>query len=311
MLTEKHKFFTNPEGPFDYKTLMQYVDELSERCNLCSITFPAVSLLDRRIPMISFGEGEKHILYIGTHHAMEWVTGIVLLAFAFELCDCAKYNRQHYGLDLSYILKTRTLHIIPMLNPDGVELQQHGIDESNPMKERLIKMNGGSADFSHWQANARGVDLNHNYNSGFSEYKKLEAQACIVGGGPTRYSGESSESEPEVGSLCNFIRFSDVKMILTLHSQGEEIYYSSGEKVPPGAEKIARLFAASSGYSLSKPEGLASYGGLTDWFIEEFNRPSFTIECGKGENPLPSSDWFSIYSKLRKTLFTAPTFIIS
>jgi len=311
MTYEKHRFFTCPETVFDYKALMGHVDEISQRTSLCSVTFPAVSLLDRRIPMLSFGVGEKPILYVGTHHAMEWITGIVLLAFASDLSDCIKNNRQLYGLDLNYMLRTRTLHIIPVLNPDGVELVQHGLSDDNPMKERLLRMNGDSADFTHWQANARGVDLNHNYNSGFYEYKKLEAQACISGGRSTRYSGESSESEPEVGSLCNFIRFSDIKMILTLHSQGEEIYYSSGDRVPPGAEKIARLFASFSGYSLSKPEGMAAYGGLTDWFIEEFNRPSFTIECGKGENPLPASDWFSIYSRLRKMLFTAPTYIIS
>ena len=53
-------------------------------------------------------------------------------------------------------------------------------------------------DFTHWQANARGVDLNHNYDAGFLEYKQIEAEQGILGGGPTRYSGECPESEPEV-----------------------------------------------------------------------------------------------------------------
>ena len=40
---------------------------------------------------------------------------------------------------------------------------------------RGLKYNQQSDDFSHWQANARGVDLNHNYDSGFYEYKKIES----------------------------------------------------------------------------------------------------------------------------------------
>ena len=98
-------------------------------------------------------------------------------------------------------------------------------------------------------------------------------------------------------------------MILTLHTQGEEIYYTSGGYAPPGAKQIAAQLGRLSGYTVSEPEGLASYGGLTDWFIKEFDRPSFTIECGKGENPLPESRYFNIYAGLREMLFCAPLLI--
>jgi g-D-glutamyl-meso-diaminopimelate peptidase len=72
-----------------------------------------------------------------------------------------------------------TLSVIPMLNPDGVEYQIHGVEENNPLRERLLEMNDGSEDFSAWQANARGVDLNHNYDAGFAEYKQLEKEQNI------------------------------------------------------------------------------------------------------------------------------------
>jgi g-D-glutamyl-meso-diaminopimelate peptidase len=75
-----------------------------------------------------------------------------------------------------------------MLNPDGVDLQIKGIEAGGILSERLLKMNGRE-DFSHWQANARGVDLNHNYDAGFHEYKKLEKENDICAGA-TRYSGE-------------------------------------------------------------------------------------------------------------------------
>ena len=199
------------------------------------------------------------------------------------------------------------INVVPMLNPDGVELSINGVDENNVMYSRLLSMNNNSRDFTHWKANGRGVDLNHNYNFGFTEYKKLEIEQGIESGAPTRYSGECPESEPEVGYLCNYIRFfGDFSGAMTLHTQGEEIYYKSGNYSPPNAERIAKYIAGLCGYTIGKAEGMAAYGGFTDWFIREFNRPSFTIESGKGENPLPLSDIPMIYIRIRKMLFELP-----
>ncbi|MBO5845704.1 MAG: hypothetical protein J6Q77_03565, partial [Clostridia bacterium] len=92
------------------------------------------------------------------------------------------------------------------------------------------------------------------------------------------------------------------------HSQGEEIYYTSGDKVAPRSRMIAGALSRMSGYRLAEPKGMAAYGGLTDWCIAELDRPSFTIECGSGENPLPLKAYFEIYTDLREMLFMAPTF---
>ena len=171
-------------------------------------------------------------------------------------------------------------------------------------------MNQGSEDFTHWQANGRGVDLNHNYDAGFLEYKPLEQAAGILFGGPTRYSGESPESEPEVGTLANYLRFDDsIRMLLSFHTQGEEIYYTSGGSCPPESEEIARQLSKMSGYALSEPTGMASYGGLLDFAVQSLSLPAFTVECGLGVNPLPATDFFSVYPTLREMLFSAPFLI--
>lgn len=293
--------------PMDYALLMAYLQIFADRYDFLAFQYIGKSILGRRIPMVRLGYGsDRNLLYVGAHHGMEWITSVVLLRFINEFCEIYKGGRTVYGIDLAYLFNTRSIYIVPMLNPDGVDYQINGVTNDNPIYDRLVSMNGGSTDFSSWQANGRGVDLNHNYNFGFKAYKAIEWAAGIMGGAPTRYSGEHPESEPETAALCNFIRTCDVKMILTLHSQGEEIYYTSGGKVAPRSESIVRLLAKMSGYSASSPEGMAAYGGLTDWFIHEFNRPAFTIECGKGKNPLPLEDYFPIYMRLREVLFTSP-----
>ena len=53
-------------------------------------------------------------------------------------------------------------------------------------------------------------------------------------------------------------------------------------------------------------KGMAAYGGLTDWCIRSLQIPSFTLECGKGENPLPLEEYFCVYAALRQLFFEAP-----
>jgi len=165
-------------------------------------------------------------------------------------------------------------------------------------------MNGFSEDFSQWQANARGVDLNHNYNAGFDILKELEAEAGITEPCPTRYGGEYPESEPEVSSLASFIRAEgDISVLAALHTQGEVIYWRYKDIIPPKTKMLANLIAKATGYKLEYPdEEIASYGGCKDWFISTFNRPGFTIECGRGKNPLPISDFVGIYNYIANAL---------
>ena len=93
-------------------------------------------------------------------------------------------------------------------------------------------------------------------------------------------------------------------MLISFHSQGEEIFYEYGENTPEKAIYIAKIFSALTDYTLVKNEGLYSSGGLKDWFIEEFKRPAFTVEIGKGKNPLPLEDIDDIYDRLKGMMVT-------
>ena len=163
-------------------------------------------------------------------------------------------------------------------------------------------MSGG--DFSMWQANARGVDLNHNYDSGFLEYKRLEREEGI-GAGPSLYSGEYPESEPETRGTANLIRTLSPAAVISLHTQGEEIYYQPKDrKMARRAERLAGLC----GYSVGTPAGTAAYGGLCD-YTGSLGIPSFTLELGKGVNPLSESDVPAIFARVGEALALLPTLL--
>lgn len=296
--------------PLSHSLLYSYINEFAQRYSCFHVTSLGTSITGKTIPMITLGKGEKCVMYIGAHHGMEWITSALLMKFANEYCELLYSNGRVGHTRISYLNATRTICIVPMLNPDGVEYQINGISKDNPLYERVMAMNASSPDFSAWQANARGVDLNHNYNAGFEEYKRLEQTRERAGGSPTKWCGECPESEPESGFLANYVRFNEkIKMFLSFHSQGEEIYYGDAYNPPKENIRIGNILSSMSGYKLSKTEGSASFGGFTDWVVKETGKPCYTIECGRGENPLPIKDLFGIYYKLRRMLFEAPMVI--
>ncbi len=295
-------------SPLTYELMMEYINVFSERYKNIAVAYIGESILGRAIPAVTLGDPctDSGVLYVGAHHGMEWITSVLLLRFINEFCENLETSKQMYGLNMSYLVRTRHITVIPMLNPDGVNIQITGVPDDCPMGDRLLRMNG-SKNFKKWQANARGVDLNHNYAAGFAEYKVIEAEAGIDGGCATKFSGEYPESEPETGALANLLRYDGkTKALLTLHTQGKEIYCGSG-----GAEtlRIGRIISQMCGYELCRPEGTAAYGGLSDWYTAEFARPAFTLECGRGQNPLPLADYFKIYAGLREVLYTFPAMI--
>lgn len=64
---------------------------------------------------------------------------------------------------------------------------------------------------------------------------------------------------------------------------------------PPNSSYIGSRFAKSSGYTLANTPYNSSFAGFKDWFVQNFNRPGYTIEAGIGENPLPISQFDEIY----------------
>ncbi len=297
----------NRGGGYTLSRLEEKLSDLKGKFPFLDVGCLGKSFAGREISLVGIGEGKKSVLLVGAHHGMEWITTGLLLRYAEEYCRAVSEKRKISGVDADRIYETRRVFLVPMLNPDGVELQINGADPQNPLVETLSETCGG--DFSHWQANGRGVDLNHNYNAGFEEYKSKEPALGIFGGGPTRFSGEFPESEPETAALCAFIRREEPRLLLALHTQGEEIYADYNGYIPPRGGALAARMAALSGYRVARPEEAACYGGLKDWFVSEFRRPGFTLECGKGVNPLPVSQEAAVYASIRGILLSFPTFI--
>ncbi len=245
------------------------------------------------------GTGEA-VLIAAAFHGSEYITTNVLLYFIEELCEAIKFDTALSGVNVKKALMGRGIVFVPLVNPDGVEISIHGALAFAAQKKELSLMCKG--DFKHWNANLRGVDINHNFNAGWQALRERERQSGIYGPAPTRFGGYKPESEPETLSLVSLCRKRPFHHILALHSQGEVIYYDGGKTSHYRATKMAEIMATVSGYALDVPTGLALGGGFKDWYSKEFDRPSFTIELGLGKNPLPTEQAAAIYEGVREML---------
>ncbi|MGI6150524.1 MAG: M14 family metallopeptidase [Christensenellales bacterium] len=294
---------------YTYAVLERDIQGLKARFPFLQVGVAGRSVLGKNLYYLRLGEGPNEVFYNAAHHALEWITTPVLMKFIEDFAH-AFSRGQTLGSNFSpvEIYRQSSLYFIPMVNPDGVDLVLDGLSPDNPYYDRLIAWNGGSSDFSTvWQANIRGVDLNHNYNAAWEESKRAEAELGITGPGPTRYSGPAPESEPETRAVADFTRNRNFRLVMAYHSQGEVIFWDFMGLAPPEGRAIGEQFARVSGYTLSSPEGIASYAGYKDWFIQDWRRPGYTIEVGRGRNPLPISQFDSIYAKNLDMLLLSTT----
>lgn len=283
-----------------YSIYENLVKELNEKYKALKITTCGKSLLGKDIFAFVIGEGKKNVVYVGGTHGVEWLTSLLLLKFTENLGVAYENECLISGFDIKDILENKKLIIIPELNPDGIEIAIKGASACGKYKVENYEICKG--DFSFWSANARGVDINHNFNADWYTLREAEKEAGINSPSPTRYGGLFPESEPETAAITQLCRRIPIEMLITFHSQGEEIFYEYGKNTPEKSLHFAKIFSALTDYTLVKNEGLYSSGGLKDWFIEEFKRPAFTVEIGKGKNPLPLEDIDEIYEKLETML---------
>lgn len=283
----------------DYKTRKEIINGLCGKYKFIKHCFAGKSVCGRGIDVLHIGNTKNRVLYCGGFHGSEYLTVLALLKFFEECCQAMQNDNPVGEYKIGNFLSIRGLTIVPCVNPDGTEIALYGSDAAFKYKPLVEKV---CTDTYKWQANARGVDINHNFNAGWCRLKQLELKNNIKCPAPTRFGGNHPESEPETKALTTLCRNIDFERAIALHSQGREIYCSFGRHTPVLSFRLASIFSQASGYNIAFPEEIATGGGFKDWFIEKFRRPALTIEMGLGKNPLPLSDFEEEYKILQSIL---------
>ena len=285
---------------YTYKERQILINRLCEKYDFVKRFTIGKSCQGKDITALKIGVSDSYCLITAGMHGSERITSTVILMFFEQLCKSFKSDGTLQGIKIRKGMLGRGVIIVPCVNPDGCDISLLGEKACGENFPRVKKLCRGN--FKKWNANYRGVDINHNFDADWETLREKEKSLGIIGPAPTRFGGYKPHSEPETVALVNLCKKVNIRHTLALHSQGEVIYWTFGNKVIPRAKKMAEIMATSSGYALDVPINIATGGGFKDWFIKEFSRPGFTVEIGKGENPLPISDAPKIYKQIEEML---------
>jgi g-D-glutamyl-meso-diaminopimelate peptidase len=277
--------------PFGSGILVKQIKTLKKFYPFINVETIGTSVLGNPIQEIRIGKGLKKVHMNASFHANEWITTMVLMTLMNQYLISLTNRTALRGINTINLYNETELSIVPMVNPDGVDLVLNG--PPTRRRDEVVNINEGSNEFVHWKANIRGVDLNNQFPANWEiEQERKEPKSPA----PRDYPGKSSLSEPEAITMADLMKKNNYDRILAFHTQGEEFYWGYEGFEPPESEVLAKEFERVSGYKAIR--NVDSHAGFKDWYIQEFKRPGFTLELGRGINPLPLSQFNDILQKV-------------
>lgn len=185
--------------------------ELSER------SLEGRPLVALRVQAPGVPDEAPRVLVTAQLHAREFVTGEVAMAAVEALLEGSRE-------DAARLAARAIIDVIPMMNPDGVEINLRRLARS-PYLGPLHR------------GNARGVDLNRNFGRGYRN--DVRAYRLRIS---DEYAGDGAFSEPESRALRDHVLAARPRAAVNLHSYSSVILYPgfSGPEVDPAVEALAR-----------------------------------------------------------------------
>ena len=155
--------------PITSALCQQYIQQIAEAYPFCRTEVLTTTAFDRPVRTLVIGSGERNVIFSAAHHANEWITSLVILKFVEELAEAIQNGGAIWGVPAANIDKYVTIHTVPMVDPDGVDLVTGAIQPGSFQHElaRGLADNYPGIPFpGGWKANLLGVDLNLQYPAG-------------------------------------------------------------------------------------------------------------------------------------------------
>ena len=107
---------------YGYFLMRQNLSTLNRTYPFLNIQTVGNSVLGKNIYVIRLGRGPKKVFYSASFHANEWITSVLLMKFVEDYCIAYNNNSRLYGYSVRNLFNSVSIYIMPMVNPDGVDL---------------------------------------------------------------------------------------------------------------------------------------------------------------------------------------------
>ncbi|MGN0692945.1 MAG: M14 family zinc carboxypeptidase, partial [Oscillospiraceae bacterium] len=261
-INRKTNIVKSASAPYTYDDMSEDIERLAARYpELMEYSIIGTTADNRNIYDIVLGSpaADKQIVIQASCHAREYMTSLLVME-QLEYCLNGYYTEEYNGVLFKELFDNYAMHIIPMLNPDGVTISQLGIEgiKDDNIREELHLMYLNAVEnnntsyteeryYQRWKANARGVDLNNNFDGRWEELKGAESPAGWS------YKGEAPESEAESAAVTALIRgLSNPVTVISYHATGSVLWWDYGQtgEFMERCTKQAELISSLTGYPL-------------------------------------------------------------
>ena len=268
---------------------------------------PGRSIMEKELIYMEIGEGNREVFFNASHHANEWITTPITLKFAEDYARAYAYGANIYNTDAAKLYKEKKLYIMPLVNPDGVDLVNGAVTDPYfvNLTQSISRAYPQIPYPDGWKANIVGTDLNLNYPAGWLKARENKFNLGFISPAPRDYVGDTPLSARESRTVYDFTLNHNFVLTISYHTQGNVIYWKYGNFEPERSREIGEALATASGYELSLTPAESAYAGYKDWFISYYNLPGYTVEVGRGTNPLPISQFDGIYNSNLPLMTTA------
>lgn len=296
-MAQSKYYISTPKQQYTYEKMTKDIQQLAKDYpELVEYQSLGKTAYSRDIWAMKVGKGDSTLLVTGSHHAREWISTILTMHMAYKYASAYESNQQINGYKVKDVLNQTTIWFIPMVNPDGVTLQQKGLSAFPKQSHaQLIAMNNGSKDFKRWKANAQGIDPNRNYDVDWSRIQNSPQNPSW-----RNHKGSKPGQIAEVKAVMKLVDEINPEILVDYHSSGEILFwdYKIDYKTKQRDRVIANKIAGMTGYKLMFAQNKAT-GASTDWFIAKFGKPALTPELGKfaGQTNVPLSAFDRIWQQ--------------
>lgn len=102
--------------------MLQNLTMLSREYPFFNFQTVGKSVLGKDIYVVKLGKGIKKVFYSASIHSNEWITSVLLMKFIEDYCVAYVNNSSLYGYSVRNLFNSVSIYIMPMVNPDGVDL---------------------------------------------------------------------------------------------------------------------------------------------------------------------------------------------
>ncbi|MCA1064573.1 M14 family zinc carboxypeptidase (plasmid) [Rossellomorea sp. AcN35-11] len=285
------KTIVDTSNTYTYEEMIADIEELK---NMYPETIEYKTIgktnFNRDILAVKVGKGESNILISGSTHAREWITTVLTMKMIEEYSRSYLNDETIEDVRVRDLLNETSIWFVPMINPDGVTLQQKGLSAfPKSYHTALLNMNNGSYDFRRWKSNAEGIDLNRNYPPAWNDSSSVKEPYW------KEYKGQSAFQTKETSAMRDFTYEVRPKNVIAYHSSGRVLYWINKDDRAedyPTVQQFSRITK----YPMKKH---LPYRGYTEWFVQEFGGIGFTPELAVsvGDREVPLSAFPSIWDR--------------